>query len=83
MFLTSGNVFYWKSTIGTTLAATEANNDTYCLQDRVEKLIFNLLHAAFSVIGLSFKKPNVKTLLDDKPEPQHADLDCNVWNTQI
>ena len=33
----SGDFFYWKSTIGTTIAAIEANNDTYCLQKRIEK----------------------------------------------
>ena len=35
--VTSGNFFYRKSTIGTTIAATEANNDTYFLQKRMEK----------------------------------------------
>ena len=31
-FLSSGNFFYWKSTI----AANEANNNTYCLKNRIE-----------------------------------------------
>ena len=35
--LFSGSLFYRKSTIGTTIAAIEANNDTYCLQKRIEK----------------------------------------------
>ena len=33
----SGNFFYRKLTIGTTITAIEANNDTYCLQKRIEK----------------------------------------------
>ena len=33
----SGNFFYRKSTIGTTIAAIDANNDTYFLQKRIEK----------------------------------------------
>ena len=35
----SGNFFYCKSTIGTTIAAIEANNDTYCLQKQIEKFV--------------------------------------------
>ena len=37
-FRISGNFFYWKLTIGTTTAAIEANNDTYYLQKRIEKI---------------------------------------------
>ena len=33
----SGDYFYRKSTIGTIIAAIEANNDRYCLQNRIEK----------------------------------------------
>ena len=33
----SGNFFYRKSTIGTTIGAVEANNDRYYLQKRIEK----------------------------------------------
>ena len=35
--LPSGNFFYRKSTIGSTITAIEANNDTYCLQKQIEK----------------------------------------------
>ena len=35
--LYSGHFVYQKSTIGTTITAIEANNDTYCLQKRIEK----------------------------------------------
>ena len=31
----SGNFFYRKSTLGTTIAAIEVNNNTYCLQERI------------------------------------------------
>ena len=34
----SGNFFYQKSTIGTTIAATEANNDMYRLQKMNRKV---------------------------------------------
>ena len=37
VFWNSENFFYRKSTIGTTIAAVEANNDVYCFQIRVEK----------------------------------------------
>ena len=30
-------LFYRKSTIGTTIATIEVNNDTYCLQKRIGK----------------------------------------------
>ena len=33
----SGNCFYRNSTIRTTIASFEANNDTYYLQKRIEK----------------------------------------------
>ena len=33
----SGDFFYRKSTIGTTKAAIEANNEVYCLRKRTEK----------------------------------------------
>ena len=33
IYYQSGNFFYQKSTIGTTIAAIEANNGTYCLQN--------------------------------------------------
>ena len=33
----SGDIFYRKSTIGTTKAVIEANNGTYCLRKRIEK----------------------------------------------
>ena len=36
--LHSGNFFYRKPTIGATIVAIEANNDTYCFQKRIEKL---------------------------------------------
>ena len=36
--LVSGNFFRQKSTIGTTIPAIGANNDTYCLQKRIESL---------------------------------------------
>ena len=32
----SGNFFYWKSTIGTTIVANEVNIDMYCLQKRIK-----------------------------------------------
>ena len=35
----SGNFFYRKSTTGTTIAAIEANNDTYCLQKTYRKVL--------------------------------------------
>ena len=42
-FVHSGNFFYRKSTIARTIAAIEANNDTYCLQKRIEKFpLYNL-----------------------------------------
>ena len=44
----SGDLFYRKSTIGITNAATEANNDTYCLRKRIEKFPLHLR----TVIGI-------------------------------
>ena len=42
-FVHSGNFFYRKSTIARKIAAIEANNDTYCLQKRIEKFpLYNL-----------------------------------------
>ena len=38
----SGNVFYRKSTMGTSVATIEANSDTYCLQKRIEKVPLRL-----------------------------------------
>ena len=38
----SGDFFYRKSTIGTTIAAIDAHNETYCLQKRIEKFPLNL-----------------------------------------
>ena len=38
------NFFYRNSTIGTTTVAIEANNDTYCLHNRIEKFqLFGML----------------------------------------
>ena len=37
LLLFSENFFYRMSPIGTTIAGTEENNDTYCLQKRLEK----------------------------------------------
>ena len=34
----SRDFFYREPTIGTTIVVIEANNDTYCLQKRIEKL---------------------------------------------
>ena len=40
----SVNFFYRKSTIGTTIAAIEAMNDTYCPEKRIEKFPLYLFH---------------------------------------
>ena len=40
-----GNFFYRKSTIGTTVATIEVNNDLYCLQKRIEKFPLKCLQA--------------------------------------
>ena len=39
MLPASGNFCYRKSTVGKVIAAMEVNNGSYCLQQRVEKLI--------------------------------------------
>ena len=50
-----GSFFYRKSTIGTTKAAIEGKNDTYCLQKRIEK--FPLV-CVFAVYIFSFTSKN-------------------------
>ena len=54
---TSGNFFYRKSTIGTTIAAIGANNDTYCLKKWIEKFsLYTLLDTLNLIyVGVTFK----------------------------
>ena len=40
--VSSGNFFYRRSKIGTTIEGIEVNNDTYCLQKRIEKFPLSL-----------------------------------------
>ena len=44
----SGNFFYQKSTTGTTIAAIEANNDTYSLQKQMPLWHENFVNATLS-----------------------------------
>ena len=43
IFFTQRELFYRKSTIGTIIAAIEANKDMYCLQKRIEKFLLNTI----------------------------------------
>ena len=41
--MNSGNFFYPRSTIGTTIAVIEVNNDMYCLPKQIEKFLLNMM----------------------------------------
>ena len=45
------NLLYWKSTIDTTIAAIEANNDMYCLQKRTEKFPLQVTDPCFEEVN--------------------------------
>ena len=59
----SGNFFYRKSTIGTKIAAIEANNDMHCLQKRTDK--FPLRREIWSDVAQFTKRMKLKTKSDD------------------
>ena len=52
----SGDFFYRKLTIGTTKAAIEANNGTYCLRKRIEKFPVILSFFSLAIIGRNIRQ---------------------------
>ena len=56
----SGDFFYRKSTVGTTKAAIEVNNGTYCLRKRIKKFPLVQIHA---IRKLGFLKMQMSSTL--------------------
>ena len=69
----SGNFFFQKSTIGTTIAAIEANKDTYCLQKRIENFPLTL----FGPIEIHTQTQSTKLLLPPYSKSQLQVLECS------